>query len=304
MHRVATRRSCPEDQATRLTRCSPAEIHMNLITIIACHNRRELTVRAVQQTQTAAAVAGVTPRFVVFDDGSSDGTAEALRALEADVTILTGDGSAYWASGMAQAERAALGSKTTEPEDFILWLNDDVQLHENAVVGLLAQVPNGDAVVVGAMRDPEDGTITYSGLERAGRHPLNYRRVTPGEKPVRVETFNGNCVLVPVSIAHRLGGIDGKFSHALADIDYGLRCNKIGIPVLLAPRTAGTCARNNEQTYSTAKAAWAAFTGSKGGGNFSSLRRVLRRTNPKTWWTVMIATYSLWWLRRIFRFAS
>jgi GT2 family glycosyltransferase len=215
-----------------------------------------------------------------------------------DITVLRGDGSAFWARGMAEAERAALQHEAMGPDDLILWLNDDVELEAQAVNTLLNTANSEDVVVVGAMRDPRTGDITYSGLRRAGKHPLNFRRVTPGNEPIKVDTFNGNCVLVPARVARTLGGIDGGFAHALADIDYGLRCNKLGVPVLLASESVGLCARNPDPARTTTALAWDAFRSQKGGGNFPSLRRILRRTNPHTWWAFIALTYSLWWFRR------
>ncbi len=272
---------------------------MNLFVLIACHNRRELTVRAIRQASAAALVAGLNPHFVVFDDGSSDGTSDALNSLDADITVLRGDGSAYWARSMAEAEHAALQHGALRSDDLLLWLNDDVELDDHALRTLLDARSDGTAVVVGAMRHPGSAEITYSGLCRAGAHPLRFRRVTPVGEPTRVDTFNGNCVLVPVGVARLLGGIDGGFSHSLADIDYGLRCNKAGTPVLLASRSVGACARNPAPPPTSALKAWAAFTGAKGGGNYRSLRRILQRSSRSTWWAFIGGTYGLWWLRRV-----
>jgi len=269
--------------------------------IMACHNRCELTVQAVRLAQASADRANAVVSFTVFDDGSSDGTAEQLLQLPSAVTILSGDGSAFWASGMAQAEARVLEQASVVTGDFLVWLNDDVMLDVQAFPSILGAVERAESgsVLVGAMRDIDSGEVTYSGLRRAGPHPLSFTIVPPDARAVPVEAFNGNLVVVPVEVAGTLGGIDGGFSHALADIDYGLRAGRFGIPVLLIPHTLGTCSRNMPIPRSDVKSDWRTFTGPKGGGNFVSLRRILRKSNPNSWLLVVLTSYLLWWARRL-----
>lgn len=276
---------------------------MKFSVIMACHNRSAVTVRAIQRAQDAADAAAIEADFTVFDDGSTDGTAEALSALPQAIRVLHGDGTAYWARGMAVAEAAVLETAGVETalslDEFIVWLNDDVTVDQAAFRSLRGIVDqNPGAVIVGAMREPSTGVLTYSGLRRNGRHPLSYVTVSATEESQPVETFNGNLVVVPVPVARQLCGIDGGFSHAFADVDYGLRCGRAGVPVILAPGTQGTCAKNPTPTRRAARQDWRAFTGPKGGGNFRSLERILRRSNRRTWLLVIACTYSLWWARR------
>jgi GT2 family glycosyltransferase len=268
--------------------------------IMACHNRKALTLRAIERAQVAADGAVIKIAFTVFDDGSTDGTSEALSAMPHTIRVLHGDGTAYWARSMALAETAALESGGRSPNEFIVWLNDDVILDKTAFLALRQTIDqNPDTVIVGAMRDPSTGALTYSGMRRNGLHPLNFGMILPSKEAQPVETFNGNLVVVPVPVARLLGGIDGYFSHAFADIDYGLRCDRVGISVLLAPGTLGMCRRNPISSRRTAREDWRAFTGRKGGGNFRSLRRILRKSNSRSWLLVVAASYGLWWARRV-----
>ncbi len=225
-----------------------------------------------------------------------------MRDVFPDATVLRGDGNAFWALSMAQAERAVLSNPLVQDSDALLWLNDDVVLDASAVRQISShRSAHPEAVLVGATRDPESGKLTYSGMKRAGRHPLRFAPLEPGETVLAVDTFNGNIVVVPVSVARRLGGIDGAYSHALADIDFGLRCRQRGIKILLMPGTLGVCARNPDVPLRPVRAAWQRFTGPKGGGNFGSLTRYLRKAAPHTWYAWTVATYSAWWVRTLGR---
>jgi GT2 family glycosyltransferase len=273
---------------------------VKLSVIMACHNRRELTLRCIRTAHAAALFAGADISFTLFNDGSTDGTSEALDALDIPIRVLHGDGAAFWARGMAIAEEVVLASSSGHADELIVWLNDDVVVDEGAFATLSATLKSfPGSVVVGAMRDAESGQTTYSGMRRAGLHPLRFELVPPTSEAQHVEVFNGNLVVIPIALAKALGGIDGGFSHALADIDYGLRCSRANVPVLLAPSTYGTCSRNVPSQSGRISHDWAAFVGPKGGGNYSSLQRILRKSHPVSWPIIIATTYGLWWARRV-----
>jgi GT2 family glycosyltransferase len=146
---------------------------------------------------------------------------------------------------MAVAEQA---TSVTDP-DYLLWLNDDVELDRNALQRLvtIARREDNNCIVVGALRDPVSEEVTYSGVRRTGLHPLRMDLISPGDEPIEVETFNGNVVLIPRMVRAKVGPIDGAFVHSAADFDYGLRATAAGVRNLLAPGTAGTCVRDGEQ---------------------------------------------------------
>lgn len=271
-----------------------------IIAILACHDRRAMTERALTSLAASAAHAGVDLRAVLFDDGSTDGTAEAARATlpAGSLEVLQGTGDAFWAKGMSIAEQHALSAASDA--DLLLWLNDDVELHLDALPSLL-RVLDGrtDRLAVGATTDPISGDLNYGGYRHVGPHPLRFRHVELQDRAVQVDTLNGNCVLVPVPAARRVGGIEGTYSHALADIDYGLRANAVGIVPLLAPHPVGACPSHGPAARRSLRAEWAAFRSVKGGGHPGSMKKVLRRVRPRTWPFWFLWSYTTWWLRAL-----
>lgn len=271
---------------------------MPLHVLIACHNRRDLTVRAITTFASAATAVGANADFTVFDDGSTDGTAEALAALDVPITRIAGDGSAFWSRSMAEAEDHVL--RAHSDDGYVVWLNDDVELDVDFLEVALAEAESSpSAVLVGAMRDPDTGQLTYSGQRRGGFHPLNFVAIEPNGTLQQVESFNGNLVFVPMRIARALGGIDGSLWHFGADTDYGIRVCQEGFELLLLPRIIGSCARGPVRPTSTVMNEWRMFVGAKGGGNFNQLKRILRKRHPHTWLGYIAVTYSLWWARRL-----
>lgn len=219
---------------------------MKITAIATSHDRRPTTIHALEALLAQDIPPGVAVHLVLVDDGSTDGTAAAVRELWPSADIIAGSGSLFWAAGMAIAE---LRAKESIP-DFLLWLNDDVVLDRGALRVLLevatqrARSGARACIVVGATRDPMLGRVTYSGLIRRGIHPMRFERVEPSGEVQSVETFNGNVALVPRSVYERVS-IDGCFEHAIADLDYGLRARAVGCDVVLAPKTVGACARNS-----------------------------------------------------------
>lgn len=271
---------------------------MPLHVLVACHNRRDLTVRAITTFAGAAAAAGADADFTVFDDGSTDDTSDALAALDLPVTRIAGDGSAFWSRSMAEAEDHVL--RAYGDDGYVVWLNDDVDLDADFLEVVLAAARGAPlAVLVGAMRDPETGELTYSGHRRGGIHPLNFGSVEPNGTLQPVESFNGNLVFVPMKIARTLGGIDGSFSHFGADTDYGVRVREGGFELLLLPSTVGSCAQNPAQPLGTMMDDWRSFVGVKGRGNYNTLKRFLQKRHSQTWPFYVAVTYWLWWARRL-----
>jgi len=271
---------------------------MPLHVVIACRNRRDLTVRAITTFAAAATAVGANADFTVFDDGSTDGTAEALAALELPVARIAGDGSAFWSRSMADAEGHILDAQGDD--GYVVWLNDDVELDDDFLeVALAAADTVPSAVLVGAMRDPDTGQLTYSGVRSVGFHPLRAVLVEPNGTLQSVDTFNGNLVFVPVEIARAIGGIDGSLSHFGADTDYGFRVREGGFELLLLPRIVGSCAHNPVRPLGPVMDEWRMFVGVKGGGNYNTLKRILQKRHPYTWLGYIFVTYSHWWARRL-----
>jgi GT2 family glycosyltransferase len=215
---------------------------MNQVTaILTCHNRREQTIRCLESLFEQE-IDDTDIRGVLVDDGSTDGTSEAVRSCFERVEIVPADGSLFWARGMALAEAYAVRAR---PE-FLLWLNDDVVLSPVALRNLFAAKGSDDRrVVVGALVEPATGTLTYGGADRVDWHPLRYRLVVPTDgTDVACDTFNGNVVLVPRTVYEAVGGVDGRFTHALADYDYGLRAQALGFEIVVAGTAVGECTRD------------------------------------------------------------
>ncbi len=215
--------------------------------LMACHNRRAMTLASLEGLRQQVLKRPLTLSVVVVDDGSTDGTAAAISAAYPEVRIVHADGSLFWSKGMAAAQGATL--RHAEP-DFLLWLNDDVILRRDALQTLLGEASSGSTprVVVGACTDGTATQMTYSGYVRgsSGR-AKDLKAVLPQDGFQRIDTFNGNVVLVPREVYSRIGSVDTKFVHGGGDIDYGYRVARAGYESVLAAPPVGRCDRNPDK---------------------------------------------------------
>lgn len=224
------------------------DIDSKLACVITCHNRREKTLKCITALFSCRLPPRIGLQVILVDDGSTDGTHEAVKDLFPQVQVIRGDGSLFWNGGM----RKGLAAAIEQGFDDYLWLNDDTTLDVDALARLYAcrdalkgiegTVP---CIVVGATRDPATGQLSYGGLVPAAPDLPNQLVTLPaGDVPQRCKTLNGNCVLIPSEIVHALGNLDEHFVHAIGDWDYGLRATAAGFGVWMAPGFVGVCERN------------------------------------------------------------
>jgi GT2 family glycosyltransferase len=225
-----------------------ADQMLRIATLLTCYNRKATTLCCLERLfgQILPEEIGLTVYLV--DNGSTDGTADAVSSRFLQVRLLRGDPSLFWAGGM----RWAFDEAIKDDFDFYLWVNDDTQLNPNAVAHLVATYKSvarksgKRAIVVGSTRDPVTGEHTYGGAVRSSRyHPLKYRLVQPGGEPRACDTMNGNIVLIPRAVVKEVHNIRAEFRHAIGDFDYGLRARQQGCTIWVAPGYIGACQRNS-----------------------------------------------------------
>lgn len=216
---------------------------------MTCYNRRDTTLACLDALRRQEGIEDIDLKVYLVDDGCTDATGDAVHKQFPDVKVLEGDGNLYWCGGM----RMAFGEAMKKDYDHYVWLNDDTHLYPNAVSLLLdtarkvSEIDGRDGIIVGAICDPETGRHTYGGVVRISkRHPLGFQLVEPGDEPLRCDTMNGNCVLIPRSVAQVVGNMSPEFTHWIGDTDYCLRARSKGISSWVTPGYVGTCRSNTD----------------------------------------------------------
>lgn len=208
--------------------------------LLTVFNRREKTLKCLdicyRQIDAMKSEGIYDFHIYMVDDGSSDGTSDAVREIFPQTSIIRGNGGLYWNQGM----RLAWDTAVLQSPDFYIWINDDTFLEQNAL-GTLMETSNflkHKAIVVGTAEDSE-GRLSYGGRTRYGK------LVTPDPTiPVPCWTFNGNLVLIPAYVYRILGNLDEHYQHSFGDFDYGARAAAANIVRVVAPGVLCKCSRD------------------------------------------------------------
>jgi len=210
-----------------------------ILGLATCFNRKARTVNAIRTLTEGNP--SLSFDFLIVDDGSTDGTKEALREFE-HVTVLNGDGNLYYSGGMRWAMDEAR-KRNDQGYDYCLLFNDDVQFEPHCIEYLASK--RNDVVWVGPTRS-EKGSHIYSGVSRKNRFVPKYiHLMADREEGVSCETLNGNCVLIPWKIFMNVPNIPKIYTHSFGDYAYGFGITRSGYQIMVPCRFAGIC---NDET--------------------------------------------------------
>ena len=221
---------------------------MKITALATCHDRRDLTLRALGSLcrQSLPDVSELS--ICLVDDGSSDGTTEAIRTEFPKVTLIEGTGDLFWAGGMRYGWEQFVRQQTF---DYLLVFNDDVDLYPDALETVITAARSLESegctalAVAGALKNPDTGETSYGGVVRKSWwHPLRFKKIPPTSVPQACSTVNMNFTLISRAALDLIGFLSPEFVHKTADYDFGLRLCKAGGKIVLAPGYVGNCVTN------------------------------------------------------------
>jgi len=227
--------------------------NLRIAVLMTCHNRKEKTLKCLESLFKQKSIDKFSIKVFLVDDGSSDGTGDAVIKTYPDVYLLHGNGDLFWNGGM----RLAFSKAIEEKYDFYLWLNDDTYIYEDALSRTLDTyfklLNDGydKNILVGSAFDPDTKEFTYGGAVRSSFwHPLKFRLIKPSpEEIISCDTMCGNFVLLPSKVVNIVGNLDENFKHAIGDYDYGLRAGKKSCKIWVVPGYVGTCSKNPPNVF-------------------------------------------------------
>ena len=188
---------------------------MRIACLVACYNRRDTTVRALRApcsrrwcpASTCSSTSSLT------DDGSTDGTADAVARMWPGAIIRHGDGSLFWAvHGPGRTVR-----RRHRP-DYYLWLNDDTLLDPGALATLLRVSADHPQAIVHPDPRPRDRGVHLRRAQPTGDHPIRHGELhatTEANVHHGFDTFEGNRADPGRAVHDAVGLIDDEFPHRL-----------------------------------------------------------------------------------------
>ncbi|NLX67613.1 MAG: glycosyltransferase family 2 protein, partial [Bacteroidales bacterium] len=162
--------------------------------LLTCHNRKAKTLDCLASFYRAVFPSEYTFDIFLTDDGSTDGTGEALKKLYPQITLIQGSGNLFWAGGMRMAWESAMRECSY---DAFLLLNDDVMLNSDFLLNLMKteehslQKRGKKGIYSGATVDETTGIVSYGGSKIKANHiVMKSQLLSPREFPQECEITN------------------------------------------------------------------------------------------------------------------
>jgi GT2 family glycosyltransferase len=220
---------------------------MKLSILIVAYNTKELLLRCLESLKENLSGAGYEYEILVFDNGSSDATSEAVQKAFKDVILTRSERNLYYYPAQNRNAAQARG-------EYLLLLNSDVVFKNDAVTPLLefmesdyaAQAP---VAAVQGMLLYENGLPTPTGSRIPGLGDLFLEILPPWARkipaqffgdsgyriqdwdrtaPRRIEILCDAFMLLRRKTFVEIGGYDQRFALYWGDADFSIRLGRTG----------------------------------------------------------------------------
>jgi GT2 family glycosyltransferase/SAM-dependent methyltransferase len=204
--------------------------------VVLSWNGREDTLACLE---SLAAVTYPALSVVVVDNGSNDGSPEAIAEQHPHALLVPLGENRGFAGGMNAGIERAL----QEGAQHVLLLNNDMTFEPGFVEPLVDAVADDVAAVCAQILFAEPPPrVWYAGADYDPRRGYQGRHHRYGEPPLPAETSPyptgracGGAMLVPRSVVERLGGFDERLFAYAEDVEWSLRARREGLSILVAP---------------------------------------------------------------------
>ncbi len=215
--------------------------NISVVVAVPVYNRREVTLAGLRSL-LAADRTGLDLHVVVVDDGSIDGTGQAIRSEFPEIEVVDGDGTLNYSKGTNLAIEAGLRRSPR----YVVALNDDSEFDPGFLTALVRCAEAHPRSVVGALltQQGRPGYAFQVGQQWSTwfggwRVPQDLRIGDLPDRAFRVECIVGNCVLVPAAAIREVGLQDGdRFPHGFGDAEWTMRLRRAGWDLLVEPSGA------------------------------------------------------------------
>jgi len=210
------------------------------------HNRREITLQCLRSLSRIDA-AGPEVSIYIVDDGSTDGTWDAIERDFPQVHLIKGDGNLWFTEGTNVGIREAMKA---DP-DYVLAINDDSVFDHLFLLRLVETAETYPDSVIGPLLllwdEPHrlfQTAPVWRILSGGWQHWQKQTVWTVPDQPWEVDIIVGNCVLIPAEAIRRCGLMDSRRFPNFGDAEYTPRMKKAGYRLIVDPRSRVFCQPN------------------------------------------------------------
>lgn len=215
--------------------------------VILSFNQREQTLRCLRHLLELCRDEGPFD-VLLWDNGSKDGTAEAVAAAFPSIRIHACPSNLGVAGGRNAAGRSAIDE--FDPE-LLLFLDNDIVVQPGFVASLAAPflAPGGERIgqaqaklrLADQPRLLNDGGGCHIQFWLGRTRPVGYGEVDRGQRDTPARCVScGGAMMVRTALFQKLGGFDERFSpFGPEDLDFSLRLQKAGWEAWYIPAAMG-----------------------------------------------------------------
>lgn len=217
---------------------------MDVSIIFVNYKTPEMTVRAIRAAEASAE--GLPHEIIVVDNGSADGSVEAIREACPGVRIIESAENLGFSGGNNLALREAKGR-------YLLLLNTDIVTHDDAIAKSAAYMDgHPDAGILGARVLLPEGTLDhschrgfptprasfyyFSGMARRHPHDPRYTGYTLSHLSLDtthpVDTVMGAYMMIRRETMEAVGLLDEDYFMYSEDVDYCYRAKDAGWDII------------------------------------------------------------------------
>ena len=220
---------------------------LKVVIVTPVFNRREDTLRCLRSLARSV-TEGFEIETIIVDDGSTDGTRDAVIAEFPEVEVIRGSGDLWYTAGTNRGLEAAL----RRDPDYILAINNDSIFDDKCILRLVRAAEKHPRSVIGALLLTWDTphrvfqvAPRWELLRGGYRHWYNQTVWTVPQLPFEVELIVGNCVLYPAQAVRGVGFMDENRLAQFGDAEYTPRMRRAGWRLLIEPRARVFCRPND-----------------------------------------------------------
>jgi GT2 family glycosyltransferase len=177
-------------------------------------------------------------QIVLIDNGSTDGSAEAVAATFAEVSIVRMPLNGGFTGGNNVGLRRAMNAGAK----YVFWLNNDTTIEPTTIEELVrAAEEHGEFALLTPMihyaADPSRPWFAGSALDLEHGVAVHDNTVPPApDAPIQEIPWSTGCAMfAPAELMSRLGGFDERFFLYWEDVDLSLRVRATGRRIGLVP---------------------------------------------------------------------
>ena len=198
--------------------------------LLPVHNRRDVTVAFVEalRRQTWREF-----HLLLIDDGSTDGTAEAVLGLWPAVEIVSGTGQWWWAGSLAQG-CARLARSGIADDEVLLLINDDVVIGPDFLEQGMSELAHAPGTLLLA-RQRDAVTGAEIGLGGGVKADLKRMRFAASDVVEEINCLPSRGLFLRWRDLKRTGGfLPERLPHYMSDYEFTLRALRAGLKLRVA----------------------------------------------------------------------